>query len=202
MAYENDCESGLSSQKHKLVFFYSLIEVWLLLQCSKQSWQNKKIASFLTGKKKTVLASVCCCYKAATPHPTLIPQCLVKFLPMITQHKLRASPLTSKSWATLEWGPPAAETSFPFSTGYTTPLFPKTQSALVSPVAAQPLARSAALRFLPDNRNNDREGWVWISVFCLEQNKICWDGFFLLGAQRIPFILLSERCSVKTTKVI
>lgn len=174
-----------------------LIQVWLLLQCSELTKQEDSI--ILNWKEKECLltstaAIKLCCYTPATLQPTFIPMfgsLFFPWLPSINWEQVH----WLQSWATLEWG-------CPFSTGYTTYFFPNTQSALISTVAAELLTLSVALRFLPENRNNDREGWIWISVSCLEQNKICWDGLFLLAAQWIPFILLLERCSVKTTKVI
>lgn len=102
----------------------------------KQSWQNSTIFNW---KEKRVIAS----------KPLLLSNCVainqlhltqllfLNFFPPIIQRKLRASPLTSKSWLTLEQRSPAVKTRFPFSTGYTTYFFPNTQYPLILQVAAQ-----------------------------------------------------------------
>lgn len=71
------------------------IQVWLLLQCCKQQRrQNKMIMSFLIGIKKENACQpsllLGCCVAVEKLHITQL-----LFLPVITQHKLRASLLAS-----------------------------------------------------------------------------------------------------------
>lgn len=102
-----------------------LIPAWRLPPCSDRTDETRRRHHASRKEKDGACQppqSLSSCAAVNQGHLTqlLFLSVRVSFFPMITQHKLRASLLTSESWATLEWGSPAAKTRFPFSTGYTT----------------------------------------------------------------------------------